>query len=1064
MNRGSAAEIGILGSLIVTIDGRAVSVGGPRPRALVTVLALESGAVVSTERLLEALWEGEENDRAVETLHVYVSRLRKALGGPASAAGSALRAAPGGYVLDLPVEAVDVRRFERLVDRGRARLAEGDPAGAVEALQAGVALWRGEPLADLGASADGLRARLGARRLAAEYDLATARLALGRAADAVPDLAALVRRHPFDERLVELLMTALYASGRQADALDAYTAAATRLDDELGVEPGPALRALRQRVLRQEVDVPVAVVPAEPSVTLPADSGAASEGSPSGAPSAPAVTPSALPRPPRPRLPLVGRVADLELALARLTDPDVRVLTLLGLGGTGKSRLAQEVAARWDPAQDVLVVPLAATTDPRDVLPQVCRAAGTLPAGGAGSAREAAVAVLGGRPLLLVLDNLEQLLDHPHTDEGLADLEALLDRLPDARLLCTSRTRTELAGEHVHVLGPLPVPPDPAPDATPDPQEVLRYDAVRLFRDRARAALPGFEVTDANAADVATVCRMLDGLPLAVELAAARVRVLPPSVMAGRARDRLGLLTGGPRSLPDRHRSIRAALDWSVDLLDDVERAVLARLSVFAGGWTPQAAQAVCAVPPGAARRDGIGPDEVLDVLSRLVDRSLVAADGSGRSWLLELVREYASGMFAALPDAERRATLEAHRAFYLAHAEQHADEYRGLSREGRAVVDVEAANFAAALRSAQEAGDGERLASLVIGLVDYWFYGAALRDLDRWLTAARGAALEPELLARMHLLASNVAFVLADFPESLAAMDRAQQVIAAAGLEVPALELRRQGILARIERFRGEREPARRRGEVAADQAVAAGLPGVALNLRLDAAELLHWTASSADAAAALAAVRVEADRLARYDVAALAAASSALVRAVDGDLGGVRADLDAALATAQRFDSAAVLADVRTAQAVVDLLAAEGPGGEGLGDVRGDVRGAERAADLLRRALQEHEAASQLVSVPETVGLLGAALVRLGNPSAGLRLVSAASAWMRGRGLTWSVIGAERVVAAAEATATALLPADAVTAARAAGEAAPFASPSAVESLGAGDVVTLGSVVRAS
>ncbi|MBK7623838.1 MAG: hypothetical protein IPJ14_14530 [Kineosporiaceae bacterium] len=448
-------------------------------------------------------------DGARNAVQVYVSRLRKALG----AGGRALRAGPGGYVLDLPEAAVDAVRFRRLADTGHALLREGHAEAAREVLGQALALWRGEALPDLGAAGQGLRAGLEAGRLAVRTALVRAGLDLGHHHALISELEELVRRHPLDEQLVVLQMTALFRAGRQADALAAYAAAARRLADELGIDPGTELRRMHESVLRQEVSLPETSTGAEP------------------APQPPPAVPSSRP-PIRPGRPLVGRAADLARVRAHLTDPAVRVITLLGPGGAGKTRLAMEVATQWP--DDVFVVALAGTEDPASVVPEICRVAGAAPAWASEPALDVATRALGGRRLLLVLDNLEQLIDRPGTDhQGLAGLDELIARLPELTVLCTSRSPVGLPAEYLIPIGPLPVPSATASTC----EEVLDSDAVRLFRDRARAAMPEFEVTEQNAADVAAVCRMLDGLPLALELAAARVRLMPPAVLVRREAD-----------------------------------------------------------------------------------------------------------------------------------------------------------------------------------------------------------------------------------------------------------------------------------------------------------------------------------------------------------------------------------------------------------------------------------------------------------------------------------------------------------------------------------------------
>jgi predicted ATPase/DNA-binding SARP family transcriptional activator len=1024
-------EVRLLGSLDVVVDGIGVSVGGPRPRALLTLLALEAGATVTVTRLVETLWDGAEPDGATNAVQVYVSRLRKALG----SAGAALRSAPGGYLLDLPPEAVDVVRFERLAARGRALLSAGDPAAAGEALGPALALWRGEALTELGPAADGLRARLDARRLAARTDRLDAELALGRHAAVLPELEELVLRHPLDEGLVVRLMTALYRNGRQADALAAYAAAAARLDEQLGVDPGAELRELHRQVLRHELPMPAAPESLAAS-SLPAD------------PAGPAATVQPVPAGPaplaRPRLPIIGRTADLAAALQRLADPQVRVLTLLGLGGTGKTRLAIELATRWQ-GGDVLLVALAGVDDPSSVLAEVCAAAAAVPTWAGEPMVEVAARALSGRPTLLVLDNLEQLVDRAgspgpadpagSTDpigSALAGLDELLDRVPELTLLCTSRSRLQLAGEYLMPLGPLPVPPADLAD----PDAVLGYDAARLFRDRARAAMPGFEVTAANAADVGAVCRMLDGLPLALELAAARIRMLPPAELVRRGDARLGLVAGGSRALPDRHRSIRAALDWSAGLLDPDELAVFGRLSVFAGGWSLDGAEQVCAGPD----LDGL---TVLEVLGRLVDKSLVVADGSGRCWLLELVREYAAELLAGRP-ADRDAAVAAHRDHYLAVAERLVPAVRtGHDPATRAALAVEAANLVAALERAETAGDGEQLARLVVVLLDYWFFAGALADADRWLAAAQAAEVPGEVRARLYLSAGNLALVGGDLTRAVTAFETAQA--AAAELGDHLLLARISAARGVVDRYCGDLDGALDHLEVAQRLAVRAGAESLDLIIGHERGEVLGILGRVAQARPPMERLRQWAVTEQSLTTLAMTGSQLALLAYLDGDAERAAELIDQALGAAEQSGVTPVIGDLLSCAGLLRL----------------HLRDPAGAAQLLRRAIRVNHEASQLLTLPDTAAPLGAALVGTGDPVAGTRLISAGLAWRSARGLSVGHPLIAAAIGAAQHAAANELGAETLAAANRAGEQAPFGSIQALESLIQATVIDLRAAV---
>jgi len=1008
----SPVRVGLLGPVQVDVHGARVELGGPRPRALLCLLALEAGSTVSLGRLIETLWDGEEPDGAKNAVQVYVSRLRRSLG----TAGPVLTATAGGYLLDIAPDDVDVTRFERLVDRGRATAGAGDHAGAVTALTAALALWRGDALADLGPAGDGLRARLDARRLAARTALAEAELARGRHAAVLPDLEELSHRFPLDEHLVALLMTALYRCGRQGDALAVHAAAVQRLDDELGVDAGAELRSVHQQVLRHELPAPEQ--PGPPPPTAPAPVVAAEPPAPAPVrPSGPRVSTKA-------RLPLVGREGDLRAVLDRLADPQVRAVTLVGLGGIGKTRLATEVSQQWRAADgEVLLVALAGTENPASVLPEICRVAGGVPTWAGEPVLDVAERCLDSPGLLLVLDNLEQLLDRGD-DQLLDDLDELLERLPDLHLLSTSRTPLALAGEVQVPLGPLPVPPVEVVEAV----EVAGYAAVQLFADRARASLPTFEVTAENAEDVAAVCRMLDGLPLALELAAARVRFLPPSVMVRRGEGRLGLLDGGPRSLPERHRSIRAALDWSVSLLEADERRVFAWLSVFAGGWTPEAAEAVCTAT-------GLDAGTTLAVVGRLVDRSLVAAVGSGRAWLLELVREYAADLLSQLPDDAERAAREAHRDHYLDLAERLGPQATmGLDPAVGAALGAEAANLTLTLGRLQAEGDAERLARLVVVLLDHWFYTGALVDADRWLAVADNDDLPARSRAQLHQSAGNLAFVSADLTRAGASFDSALTV--ALELDDDLLLARLTTMVAAIARYRGQLEEALDHLGTAREHAVRAAAPQAVAVIDNERGEILANLGRPGEGRPLIEAMQRFAESENSTGHLATSTAHLALMAQADGDPAQATQLIGKAMALAESTGETPVLGDVLVIAGLLELTLGE----------------AGAAVVVLRRAVRVHHQVALLLPLPDIASLLGAALVGAGEPEAGARLLAAGQAWRTARGLAIGYPLAARVVEAAEGEVAVQLSPGVLRTARAVGAAAPFGQLDALEELAGG------------
>jgi predicted ATPase/DNA-binding SARP family transcriptional activator len=667
-------QFGILGPLAVWRDGDPVQLRGLRVRMLLALLLLDAGRTVSSARLIDELWAESPPAGAANALQSLVSRLRTAI------EPVAVELAAGGYRLDVPPDVVDTGRFELLAAEGRRVLAGGDPRLAADRLREALALWRGEPLADLtGAGFAGAAvARLGRLRLAAMEDRIEADLATGRATELLAELEALVAAHPLDERLRGLLMRSLYAAGRPANALALFAETRRLLADELGVDPSPELDRLHTAMLRRD----------------PGLSGAAGPGT--GALRAQLTS-------------FVGREAAMEQVASLLAAR--RLVTLVGPGGTGKTRLAVELAAR--DRSRVRLIELASLSDPAEVPQAVLAAVGAREAGlierGARAPDPIArvTSALAGKRLLLVLDNCEHLID------AAARLAAaVLAASPEVRVLATSREPLGVTGESLWPVPPLELPP-PEVDAAAAPG----FPAVRLFLDRATAVRPAFGLDERNVAAVAQVCRRLDGIPLAIELAAARLRSLTVEQVAERLDDRFALLTGGSRIALPRHQTLRALVDWSWELLEEPERVLLRRLSVFSGGATVETAERVCS-------GGGLVPRAVLDLLSRLVDRSLLEAvpseAGTMRYRLMETVRAYA---VERLADAgEEHAVRRAYAEHFCALAESadpalHGPEQLAWLTRLRAEHD----NLQAALRWALDAGEAALAQRLAVALVSYW-------------------------------------------------------------------------------------------------------------------------------------------------------------------------------------------------------------------------------------------------------------------------------------------------------------------------------------------------------
>ncbi|MFJ2702772.1 BTAD domain-containing putative transcriptional regulator [Streptomyces sp. NPDC087428] len=697
-------------------DGTAVAVGGARLRALLTVLALRAGRTVPAAVLVDEVWDGDPPADAPGALQALVGRLRRALG------HAAVASAENGYRLAAEPDTVDLYRFERLAGEGTRALEEGDPAKAVTLLDDALGLWRGQVLADL-PDRHAEAARWTARRFDARRTRLTALLALGRAEQVLPELAALCGEHPIDEPLQALRLRALRDAGRTAQALAAYEEVRTVLADRLGTDPGAELGALYAELLRQE--------PARPAIST----------APNGNPAPPNGNPAPAARPGNLRVRLtsfVGRESDIDTLRGDLSG--ARLVTLLGPGGAGKTRLSQEAAESVDPAtwpDGVWMAELAPVEDPDSVPEAVLTALGGRETvlRGAGAEELRAVERGGGaeplarltehcsgRRMLLLLDNCE------HVIEAAAALtDHLLARCPELTVLATSREPLGVPGEFVRPVDPLP-----------DPM------ALRLFADRGAAALSGFRVDadERTAAAVAEICRRLDGLPLAIELAAARLRMLTPRQIADRLDDRFRLLTGGSRTVLPRQQTLRAVVDWSWDLLDEAERTALRRLSVFSGGWTLAAAEAVCADRPQDAH-------DVAAVLGSLVDKSLVVAapatDGQMRYRLLETVGEYA---VERLDEAGERESVERQHLVFFRELARTADpELRGPGQ--LAAIELfqrEYENLRTALRHAVAARDEQEALCMVISLSWFWQIRDLRADALQWAEAA--AALGPDPFA----------------------------------------------------------------------------------------------------------------------------------------------------------------------------------------------------------------------------------------------------------------------------------------------------------------------------
>ncbi|GAA2655146.1 hypothetical protein GCM10010400_09610 [Streptomyces aculeolatus] len=746
---------GVLGPLAVWTDaGEPVKVAERKVRALLADLLAHEGRTVSAGRLVEDLWPtGTRPANPAATLQTRVWQLRRTLAAAEPAARDQVVREHGGYRLAAAPESVDAGRFAALTARARTT---ADPHVRAARLREALALWRGGAYEDV-ADQDFARAeaaRLEENRLTAVEELAHARLALGEHGPLAAELGGLVDRHPLRERLRAAHMTALYRAGRQSEALAAYGDLRRRLARDLGLEPGPELAALQRAILAQDP-----ALDADAGTGTRAEAGGRRDartaapgtdgtGLPAGAPPArPAPPPSNLPAP---VTELVGR--DRELTDVRKLLRTERLVTLGGPGGVGKTRLALEAAARaladappglpGDFPDGVWLAELAGRRchdDPADALAQVL---GVHDTGGRPTHDVLADAVRAKR-LLLVLDNCEHLV------EAVAPLAArLLRAAPGLRILATSQEPLAIAGETLYAVPPLTLPPHhpAAPAATaagtaalgaaPSAECLQESSAVRLFLARAAAAAPGFQLEPGNAAAVAAVCRRLDGIPLALELAATRVRALGVHRLAERLDDRFRVLAAGStrRDAPERQRTLRAMIEWSWELLAPAEQAVLRRLSVFAAGATLPAAEAVCA-------GTDIDPADVADLLARLVDRSLVVtAPGpeGPRYGLLESVAAY--GLEELTAAGEHPRALRDHATHYADLAQRAAPHlFTRAQTRWLTTLDAEAADLRRALDTATTTGDAAPALRLANALAWYWF----LRGRHRESTRALARALE---------------------------------------------------------------------------------------------------------------------------------------------------------------------------------------------------------------------------------------------------------------------------------------------------------------------------------
>ncbi len=706
----------MLGPLEVrTDDGGSADVPGARLRGLLVALALRPGRVVPKASLVDWIWGEQPPADAANALQRLVSRLRKAL------PGGVIEGQPDGYRLMVEPDAVDAVRFERLVVAGRASAEDG--ARRARLLREGLELWRGAAMQDVGAQDSAAFAaavvRLEGLRLTAAEERAEAEVALGRGAELVVELTDLVAAHPVRERLVGALMRALVAAGRDSEALQVYQRAREALADALGVDPSPELAALHIALLRGELG------------RGGPGRGELGRGEPGrgelgrGGPG-----PGEANRKSNLRAELtsfVGRGADV--AAVRGLIAEHRLTTVIGPGGAGKTRLATETArtllGEGEPPDGAWLVELAAIGAEGDVAQPALAGLGLRDAllGAAPNAglTDRLIAAVREREALLILDNCEHVIE-----SAAVFAHRVLGECRRLRILATSREPLGITGEALW-----PVEPLALPEGDAGPGEIGSAPAVQLLRDRAGAVRRGLAADDHTLATMVRVCRALDGMPLAIELAAARLRTMSIDQLAHRLDDRFRLLTSGSRTALPRHKTLRAVVDWSWELLADAERMVLRRLPVFSGGASLEAAERVCA-------GGGVEREQVLELLTALTEKSLLVAEGGGapRYRMIGTIKEYAGHRLAEAGESDL--ARHAHLAHFTELTETAEPRLRRAEQvEWLAVLEAEHDNIGAAMRGALAAGEAGAAMRLAAGAGWYWWLGGRRTEGLELITAA---------------------------------------------------------------------------------------------------------------------------------------------------------------------------------------------------------------------------------------------------------------------------------------------------------------------------------------
>jgi predicted ATPase/DNA-binding SARP family transcriptional activator len=740
-----AMEFRILGPLEVWDGGRSLPLGGAKQRALLAILLTQANQVVAAERLVDLIWPDGPPETANHSLEVYVSQLRKVLE-PEHKAGTpytVLVSRPPGYLVRTTADDLDLGRFQGLTDEARQLMDEGAPDVASIKFREALALWRGPALADFASNTFALSeiGRLTEMRLCAIEDRIEVDLVLGRHTELAGELEALVAKHPLRERLRGQMMLALYRSGRQAEASAVYQQTRELLVEQLGMEPGGDLQQLLKRILNQDPALDVKARAIRRASTLPRFANA-----------------------------FVGRGREINQVAHRLEAASM--VTLTGPGGMGKTRLAVELSAKLEERylDGVVFVDLAPLIDESLVIRTIGRALG-LRDDGVRNPMDVIVAYLNNRSLLLILDNCEHLLA-----TAAATAAAMLSQCQGLTILATSREALGVSGETIWEVSSLPTRSNGTGMGVVDLDD---GDAVELFRVRAEAAASrSFVWDDAAIVDATHICRRLDGSPLAIELAAARLRVMQLSDLLAGLDTRFALLTTGTRAATPRHYSLEATVDWSYQLLSSSEQLLFQRLAVFSGGFKPDAAEEVCA-DEHLLRRD------VVPTLFSLVEKSLIrlaaTIRGGARYTMLQTIRDCSLDRLQGSPgavDVHRRHALHFSSMASLTEANVRTRQ----QVEWLAQLEEEHDNFRAAIDWGLQR---EPLLALEIAtrLDEFW----ARRHIGEgitWVKRAMEAAVPTgELQARATDVAGHLALLTGDQELAFALLEEAAKQWAALGI-----------------------------------------------------------------------------------------------------------------------------------------------------------------------------------------------------------------------------------------------------------------------------------------